>query len=188
MFDGGHESSDDGDEHNDENALIRRNDGNQGSSDRESPDEFARAGEDVNLQLGIRNGVRQFLRILNARVRNGNNRAMDAAMRDLDSSEEESFDEEDGASSEGNGSAANPNFDVQLQLGIRNGVRQFLRILNARVRNGNNRAMDAAMRDLDSSEEESFDEEDGASSEGNGSAANPNFDVQVSSMFHQAFW
>ncbi|KAK6016469.1 hypothetical protein OSTOST_18048 [Ostertagia ostertagi] len=112
MFDGGHDSSDDGNERIEEGALNRQDSANQ-SSDRESPDELVRAGADVNLQLGIRNGVRQFLRILNARVRNGNNRAMDAAMRDLDSSEEESFDEEDGPASESNGGEANPNFDVQ---------------------------------------------------------------------------
>ncbi|XGW31133.1 hypothetical protein V3C99_009805 [Haemonchus contortus] len=111
MFDGGHES-DDGNNRNDENVPIREPDPDEGSSDQESPDEVAPAEHDVNLQLGIRNGVRQFLRILNARVRNGNNRAMDAAMRDLESSEEESFDEDDGHAPEGNG-GANPNFDVQ---------------------------------------------------------------------------
>ncbi|KAK5986373.1 hypothetical protein GCK32_008629 [Trichostrongylus colubriformis] len=114
MFDGGHDSSDDGDDHDEQALLGRQNNAGEESSDRESPDDFPRAGADVNLQHGIRNGVRQFLRILNARVRDGvRNRAMDAAMHDSDSSEEESPHEDDAPASENNGGEGNPNFDVQ---------------------------------------------------------------------------
>ncbi|VDP30641.1 unnamed protein product [Heligmosomoides polygyrus] len=72
-------------------------------------------------------------------------------------------------------------------IGIRNGVRQFLRILNARVRSGNGRSLDGAMRELESSDEESLEGDDGAASEGNGSENNPNFDVQESSKHQYLF-
>lgn len=107
MFDGG-SRSDDSDDHEEDDPLPVRPE-QQANADHDSPDDLVAP----DLNIGIRNGVRQFLRILNARVRSGNGRSLDGAMRELESSDEESLEGDDGAASEGNGSENNPNFDVQ---------------------------------------------------------------------------
>ncbi|WKY04911.1 hypothetical protein Q1695_005711 [Nippostrongylus brasiliensis] len=103
MFDGGRYSGGSSDENEDENAPMRIPEHHGVSDYDESPEEMVAPAADFNIgfrngvrqllriPIGIRNGVRQFLRILNARVRNGNHRALDA----------------------GNDGSANPNFDVQ---------------------------------------------------------------------------
>ncbi|KAK6748211.1 hypothetical protein RB195_001062 [Necator americanus] len=109
MFDGGHYSSDGEDDYENGNGEIPEQDlAAENVIDEDSPDEIAALDAAVNR--GIRNGVRQFLRILNVRARR-ENRGMDVDMRGLGSSEEESADENDPASEASDGEP-NRNFDV----------------------------------------------------------------------------
>ncbi|VDM80152.1 unnamed protein product [Strongylus vulgaris] len=96
MFDGGHYSSDDDDDEDNEFHV----DGN--------PDVSV---QDIAVENhGIRNGVRQFLRILSRRVSAGN-RGINVDGRDSDSSEE-SADEDEDPASEAHDGEPNRNFDV----------------------------------------------------------------------------
>ncbi|VDO42944.1 unnamed protein product, partial [Heligmosomoides polygyrus] len=86
---------DDSDDHEEGNPLPVRPE-QQANAVHDSPDDLVAP----DLNIGIRNGVRQFLRILIARVRRGNGRSLDGAMRGLESSDEESLEGDDGATSE----------------------------------------------------------------------------------------
>ncbi|KIH68205.1 hypothetical protein ANCDUO_01458 [Ancylostoma duodenale] len=74
---------------------------------------------------------------------------------------------------------------LQLQHGIRNGVRQFLRILNVRARRGS-RGLDVHMRAADSSDDDSGDEDETVTEASDGEPSR-NFDVHESSKHQYLF-
>ncbi|EYB88647.1 hypothetical protein Y032_0243g3479 [Ancylostoma ceylanicum] len=113
MFDGGRRSSDDegGYHNNNNNGNDEEREINvEAMGGEDSSDELEALDAAVNLQHGIRNGVRQFLRILNVRARRGS-RGVDVHMRAVDSSDEESGDEEDTVTEASDGEPSR-NFDV----------------------------------------------------------------------------
>ncbi|KAJ1373872.1 hypothetical protein KIN20_036401 [Parelaphostrongylus tenuis] len=111
MFDGGRRSDDDDDDEQEHVVAEIEDHVLEAMADRDSPDEFVSLQNAINR--GIENGVRQFLGILNDRVRAGSNRGQAGMdMRGLDGSDEESFDDEDGAASGNNNGQSNPDFDV----------------------------------------------------------------------------
>ncbi|KJH47224.1 Fe-S protein assembly co-chaperone HscB [Dictyocaulus viviparus] len=115
MFDGGRRSDNEDDgEQNEENLADIEGRALEAEDSEESPDELAALHNAVNR--GIENGVRQFLGILNERVRGGNNRRGAMSMRALEDEEmlddEESFEDEDAAASEDTDGEPNRDFDV----------------------------------------------------------------------------